>query len=171
MSLGRMASPRYGCNVGSDVMPARQGRDTVGLRSYLRRVRYDEMQKGWQLNFASLFPNRLARATLYPLTHPASIPLLAPRPTHMHTLRTCPCNLSHSMIYNSDAHLVNRNVHAICDSVHIPPRICVFFLARHRSKFIARSLCFSRMQKRWRNWRRNVTKGKYAVPQTFVKIE
>ena len=89
--------------------------------------------------------------------HPSS-------PTYMHTLRTRPCTYRTLWFTTSDAHLVNRNVHAICDSVRIPPRICVFFLARHRSKFIARSLCFSRMQKRWRNWRRNVTKGKYAVP-------
>jgi len=70
----------------------------------------------------------------------------------------------------SDAHLVNRNVRAICDSVRIPPRICVFFLAHHRSKFIAWSLCFSRMQKRRRNRRRNATKGKRVCRRRSWKL-
>lgn len=58
------------------------------------------MQKGvGQLNFASLFPNRLvlARATLCPLAHLANIPLPVP-PTL--APRTRSCYPSHSMIYN-----------------------------------------------------------------------
>lgn len=100
MLLARVASPRYGCNVGADVIPARQGRDTVGLRSYLRRVRYGEMQKGQQLNFASLFPNRLALALPSALSSTLRTFLfLRPFPP-THTLRTRPCYPSHSMIYN-----------------------------------------------------------------------
>lgn len=70
----------------------------------------------------------------------------------------------------SDAHLVNRNVRAICDSVRISPRICVFFLARHRSKFIAQSLCFSRICKKRHNRRRNATKGKRVCRRRSWKL-